>query len=551
MPTPTRSPPYGRSGCAPPGSVDPIMPVAAQVLHHAHAQPDRPALYGPHSALDYAGLARRVRDGARRLAALGAKPGTLVAISLPDPVEQLVAVLAADLAGATPLLCDHGWTPDRREQIMRAVPVGLHLAEPLSMPTEASMAAVGGGGVARREQVAPAVPADPRLGEPSSSACGQPMVAVGPRENADVAHVPSDGFAPRPDDRAWANFSSGSTGRPRAVIRTRASWTDSFPHLNKLAEIGPGDVMLVPGPLVSSLYGFAAVHALSTGAAALVPGRWSPEALPRHLRLATAVHLVPHHLPVVLEALAEVPEPSRTLRTAIVGGAGLPADVRAAAERHGVRVVAYYGATELSFVAVDADGSGLRPFPDVEIEVRTPPRGGLGEVWVRSPWVSAGYVAGARGPLRVDAHGWMTVGDLAEPYRPGESLRVRGRGDGAIQTGGATVVPEDVEAVLKQAPGVSDVVVIGSPHPRLGAVVTAVIEIGNATDTGDTGDTGDAAAPSRAALEAIARGGLDPAQRPRRWYALPALPRTPTGKPARGLIASRLADGDPELRRLV
>jgi long-chain acyl-CoA synthetase len=106
-------------------------------------------------------------------------------------------------------------------------------------------------------------------------------------------------------------------------------------------------------------------------------------------------------------------------------------------------------------------------------------------------------------------------------------------------------VPEDVEAVLKRVPGVGDVVVVGSPHPRLGAVVTAVIE------AGDTGDTGDVPAPSRTALEAIARGGLDPAQRPRRWYALPALPRTPTGKPARGLVASRLADGDPELRRLV
>jgi long-chain acyl-CoA synthetase len=154
---------------------------------------------------------------------------------------------------------------------------------------------------------------------------------------------------------------------------------------------------------------------------------------------------------------------------------------------------------------------------------------------VRSPWLAEGYLAGATGPLRVDGDGWMTVGDLAEPYRPGEVLRLRGRGDGAIQTGGATVVPEDVEEVLRKVPGVDDVVVVGAPHPDLGAVVVAVVE-------------GDGV--SRAALEETARGELDVAQRPRRWYAVRSLPRTPSGKPSRALIATRLADGDPGIRRL-
>jgi len=466
------------------------MPVAALVLRHAQAHPGRLAVQGPGGGLDYAALAGRARAGARHLAARGAGPGTLVTIGLADPVEQLVAVLAADLAGATPLLCDPAWSAERRARLAAAVPAGPHVAEPL-----------------------PAAP---------------PAEAGPPAE-----------LAPHPDDLAWANFSSGSTGRPRAVIRTRASWLGSFPHLNAITGIGPGDVLLVPGPLVSSLYGFAAVHALATGATALVPGRWSPGTLPGLLRTATAVHLVPHHLPAVLDALAEARGP---LRVAITGGAGLPAETRARAEVAGVRVVAYYGATELSFVAVDADGTGLRPFPGVEIEVRPRPGtpGGLGEVWVRSPWLSSGYAGGAAGPLRADAAGFMTVGDLAEPYRPGEPLRVRGRGDGAIQVGGATVVPEDVEAVLRRVPGVRDAVVLGVPHPRLGTVVAAVIETGGPSG-GPSGDT-----VRRAALEAAARAGLDPAQRPRRWYATPALPRTPTGKPARAALASRLADGGLE-----
>ncbi|MFG6196940.1 class I adenylate-forming enzyme family protein [Nonomuraea sp. JJY05] len=453
------------------------MPVAQHVMRHAAERPSRPAVCGPQGELTYARFAERIHAAARHLLGRGIGPGALVAIGLADPVELLTAVLAADLAGATPLVGDPSWSRERWSSVTAAAGPGCYVDAPLPG-------------------------------------------AAGPA----VRHDPA------PGDRAWACFSSGSTGRPRAVVRTRASWTGSFPHLGELAGIGPDDVVLIPGPLVSSLYAFAAVHTLATGATALLPGREPARALPGLLARATVVHLVPHRLPDVLE------HPG-ALRVAVVGGAALDPGTRAAAVRAGVRVVSYYGATELSFVAVDTDGGGLRPFPGVEIEVRR--ARGLGEVWARSPWLAEGYLGGAAGPLRRDADGWASVGDVAEPYRVGEMLRVRGRGDGAIQTGGATVVPEDVEEVLRKVPGVGDIVVIGSPHPSLGAVVTAVIEAECATP------------PPRALLEATARGGLDEAQRPRRWYAVPSLPRTQTGKPARALVAARLAGGDPDIRRLI
>ncbi|MEV7010920.1 AMP-binding protein [Streptosporangium sp. NPDC051022] len=483
-------------------------------MRHASERPHRLAVRGPQGDLSYAGLAVRVGGAARRLSARGTGRGALVAIGLSDPVALLIAVLAADLVGATPLVCDPTWERERREQIMDVVPVDARVDDP-SPATGGSSAEAGSPAAEGRPE--------PPVGSPAGNGArwDRPVEPVG-------------------TDRAWACFSSGSTGRPRAVVRTRASWTESFPHLSALAGIGPDDVVLIPGPLSSSLYGFAAVHALATGATAVVPGRRpSAASLAGHLRGSTVVHLVPHRLPAVLETLRET---GGRLRTAVVGGAALDADARALAADAGVKVVSYYGATELSFVAVDADGSGLRPFPGVEIQVRTAPGQSLGEVWARSPWLAEGYLAGAAGPLRADGDGWMTVGDVAEPYLPGEVLRLRGRGDGAIQTGGATVVPEDVEEVLRRTPGVGDVVVVGSPHPELGAVVTAIVEIAGAED---------APPPSRAELEATARGGLDAAQRPRRWYAVRNLPRTPAGKPARGLVAARLAAGDPDIRRLV
>ncbi|MCK2219417.1 acetyl-CoA C-acyltransferase [Actinomadura sp. ATCC 31491] len=462
------------------------MPVAGPVLRHAAARPGAVALRGPRGALTYAALAADAGEGARHLLRRGVRRGSLVAIGLADPAALLTAVLAADLAGAVPLVGDPAWDRERWARMTGAARPRLLVDTPL--PAAAGPSAAG-----------PALP-----------------------------------YVPAGSDLAWACFSSGSTGRPRAVVRTRASWTGSFPHLSALAGMSADDVVLVPGPLWSSLYAFAAVHALAIGATAVVPGRMPPGGGPQGLAAlcagATVAHLVPHLLPAVLA------DPGR-VRAAVVGGAALAPEMRAAAERAGVRVVAYYGATELSFVAADADGTGLRPFPEVEIEVR-PGAGALGEVWARSPWLAEGYLGGAAGPLRRDGAGWMSVGDVARPYREGERLRLRGRGDGAIQTGGATVVPEDVEEVLRKVPGVGDIVVIGSPHPSLGSVVTAVVE----------GDGG--APPPRALLEAVARGGLDAAQRPRRWYAVPSLPRTGTGKPARALVAARLADGDPGIRRL-
>ncbi|MFC5828929.1 class I adenylate-forming enzyme family protein [Nonomuraea insulae] len=453
------------------------MPVAHYVMSHAAERPSRLAVCGPEAELTYAEFAEKIHGAARHLLRLGVGPGAVLAIGVADPVELLTAVLAADLAGATPLVGEHAWDEERWAQ-------------------------VAGAGVARIDAPLPYV--------------------AGPPVSREA----------RPEDLAWACFSSGSTGRPRAIVRGRASWTESYKHLNDLTGIGPDDVVLVPGPLVSSLYAFAALHTLATGATAVLPGRWPGGSLAAHLERASVVHVVPHRLPDVLKSPG-------SLRTAVVGGAALDQDARAAADGAGVRVVAYYGATELSFVAVDVDGGGLRPFPGVEIEVRAEAGGMLGEVWARSPWVSEGYLGEVAGPLRRDGDGWVSVGDVAEPYREGEVLRLRGRGDGAIQTGGATVVPEDVEEVLRKVPGVGDVVVIGSPHPSLGAVVTAIVEADHGSPP-----------PRRALLEAMARTRLDAAQRPRRWYVVREMPRNQTGKPARALVAALLSAGDPGLRRL-
>lgn len=312
------------------------------------------------------------------------------------------------------------------------------------------------------------------------------------------------------DGIGWATLTSGSSGEPRIVLRTPESWERSFAAVSELlAADGPEDAVVLPAPASSSLTLFSLAHALGGG----------PRPLLGDAAAATFFHGTPEGLRRVLESGA-----APRLRTALVGGSHLDAALRAQAEAAGVRVTAYYGAAELSFVAVDG-GDGLVPFPGVDVRVVD------GELWVRSPYVARGY-AGAVGPLRRDG-AWATVGDRAElvPAAGGtQRLRLLGRADDAILSASATIVPAEVEAALRSVPGVRDAVVFGVPTGRVGSLVAALIEPSGA-------------ALSLAALRAAAAERLAPAHRPRRWY-LGTLPRTVSGKPARAEALRQVHDGE-------
>ncbi|MGR7026002.1 AMP-binding protein [Geodermatophilus sp. URMC 62] len=301
--------------------------------------------------------------------------------------------------------------------------------------------------------------------------------------------------------RLVALRTSGTTGRARAVVRTTASWTDSFPHVSRLVGVGPGARVWVPGPLAATMNLFAVVHARAVGAE--VVGS-----------VADATHV--HLTPAVLVAAVDEGIDLRG-RTVVVAGDRLPRRVADRAAAAGARVHHYYGAAELSFVAWGTSAEDLRLFPGVEAQVRA------GRLWIRSPYLSLGY-AGASGPFEQDADGFASVGDHGT--LDGDALTVLGRGTEAVTTGGATVLVADVEAVLRRATG-EEVVVLGVPHPRLGAVVTAVL-------------------PDPATLpaaRAAARAGLPPALRPHRWLHAPTLPLTPGGKVDRAALAALAAAG--------
>ncbi|MGA7689492.1 MAG: AMP-binding protein [Jiangellales bacterium] len=349
----------------------------------------------------------------------------------------------------------------------------------------------------------------------------------GPIAVLDHRRLPPDGFADRlehaPDGTWLVALTSGSTAAPRAVCRTRASWGASVEALATATGARAASRVLVPGPLSSTLFLHAAWHAAQVGATPIVEPLSTSRAW-------DAAHLVPRQLAELLGTGADLAG-----RTVVVAGAALPAPVAARAQARGVRVVAYYGAAELSFVALgtpDADSASLPPFPGVEVVSRA------GVLWVRSPLVATGYLpeesgdSDPTGPLQRDVDGWASVGDRGRVLLDG-SVVVVGRGGTAVQTGGATVDIAEVEAVLAEAPGVREVVVVGVAHADLGYLVGAVVER----------DSLDAASLHR--LRTWARERLTPQALPRHWHLTTALPRTSGGKVDRAAARALLTTADP------
>jgi long-chain acyl-CoA synthetase len=291
-------------------------------------------------------------------------------------------------------------------------------------------------------------------------------------------------------------FSSGSTGRPRGIVRTVESWQASVASFSAISGITGRDTVWLPGPLWSSLFLYGAFHARAVGAH--VTFRDDAPAT------ATALHCVPSQLAGLLHR-AQAGELPLVRRVVVAGDHGA-AMLRVQCEAAGWHLVEYYGAAELSLVAWRDSSGPLRAFPGVQTVLRQ------GVLWARSPYLAAGYLSPRTdGPLRRDPQGWATVSDLAQADPGG--LEVLGRGSSAVTSGGHTVVVQDVERLLQGVPGVDEIAVLGMPHPRLGQVLTAVV-VGPAAD-----------GTLRAAV-----AGIPAPSRPRRWVHADALPLTSGGK---------------------
>jgi acyl-CoA synthetase (AMP-forming)/AMP-acid ligase II len=234
----------------------------------------------------------------------------------------------------------------------------------------------------------------------------------------------------------------------------------------------------------------------------------------------------------------------RAVRKVSVGGAPTPmASKRALADLFdAAEVIEAYGQTESTDGVLMARGTSVfdregtvgRQNPFVTVAIRRPD-GSLagadeeGEIVVGGPTVMRGYHRDPATTVAAVRDGWLHTGDLGR--RDGDGyVFITGRVKDVIITGGENVSPAEVEAVLRAHPDVADVAVIGTPHPRWGEQVTAVVvrRAGAAVDP--------------EALGTFAGQRLAGFKRPRRFAFVAALPRNAYNKVQTHVLKKELAE---------
>jgi 4-hydroxybenzoate adenylyltransferase len=226
-----------------------------------------------------------------------------------------------------------------------------------------------------------------------------------------------------------------------------------------------------------------------------------------------------------------------SVRAAVSAGEGMPEGLgRQVTELLGAPVLEQIGSTEAghAFCANSFDhnhpGTVGRPVPGFEVELRDRagrpvPDGSAGELWVRGPTLTPGYLNRPEETERTLVGGWLATHDRAV-REPDGAYRHLGRADDMEMVGGITVSPLEVEAVLRTHPAVKEVAVAAVTDGRgAGRLRAFVVPTAPAPDGGLQDD-----------LIRLARERLAAFKVPRSVSIVPSLPRTPTGKLRRHLV---------------
>jgi O-succinylbenzoic acid--CoA ligase len=324
-------------------------------------------------------------------------------------------------------------------------------------------------------------------------------------------------------------FTSGTSGRPKGVLLTEGNLAASAHAWSALLRPRVSDRWLACLPLFH-VAGLAVVtRALRWGVELEMQARFDPGALSRALDSGVShVSLVPPQLAALLDVRDGRAAPA-SLRAVLLGGGPIPADLLERAVAGGYPVLTTYGMTETgSGIAVGgADAAtrhergATRALPGVQLRIDvTGSADGSGEILVRGAMVFAGYVDDPAASAEKLRDGWLHTGDVGTLDAVG-LLRVIGRIDELIISGGENVAPAAVEAVLTAHPAVAEAAVSGIADQRWGAVPAAAVVLHPG------------AAATDEELLRHCRARLAGYELPVRLVRLEALPRNELGKVVR------------------
>lgn len=356
--------------------------------------------------------------------------------------------------------------------------------------------------------------------------------------SAFLATAPADGELPEvdPGDPSQIQFTSGSTGAPKAAVLHHRGILNCARFAAADLELGRDDVWLACLPLCYIAGCAITVLAALQARATLVLCDFDPGLVLSLIESerATVILLAAAMVQMLLEHEDFSRRDLSSLRLVCVGGSAIaPELARQAQAALGVPMTVMYGLTEACGIIAqtridDPEEDRVqtigRPHPHVEVKIIDPwrgaevPAGAAGELVVRGYFVMNGYLDLPEATREaIDSDGWLHTGDLAALDDRGY-LRITGRLKEIINRGGRKIAPGEIEALLTSHPAVALTAVIGIPDQRLGEEIAAFVRLApDATVTQDE-------------LARLCAGQLAPFKRPRHWIFLDEMPLTRSGK---------------------
>lgn len=499
------------------------LSAALSTAAEAPTAADAPALTTAETGetLDYRRLVERVDELARRLRGAGLERDDRVAIVLPNGPEFVELLLAVTTVGAAAAPLNPAYTAEEhRFYLADIAPKLLVLAEG---ETPAAREALSGDSV-----LVELTPGRDRL---ELSASGRRLSATLPFEPAE------------PDDVALLLHTSGTTSRPKQVPLLHRNLVASASTVAECYQLTPADVSFCVMPLFH-VHGLVAstLAPLVSGGSVLVARRLSPRRFWAQLAdygvtWLSAGPTLHHMLLDRGQGSAALP----SLRFARSCSSALSAELFERCESsYGVPMLEAYGMTEASHqMTSNPPPPGDRFIGSVGVATGTEiaiadahgaflPAGAVGEVCIRGPGVTPGYLGNEEANETSFFDGWFRTGDQGVLDGSGY-LRLTGRIKELILRGGENISPLEIEATLLDHPAVGDAVAFGIPDAKYGEEVAAAVSL--------------TASASEAELVDFCRERLAAFKVPRAVHILAAIPRTPTGKVQRRRVAEAVSEG--------
>ena len=303
------------------------------------------------------------------------------------------------------------------------------------------------------------------------------------------AAVPLD--EPDPEAPAFILHTSGTTADPNLVPFSHRNVLAVTERLRTWFELTPQDRCLNVSPVYySHALTTTVLPPLLTGGSTAFPANatnvdlaeWFSELRPTWYSAGPTLHLS------VLDK-AEPRGDARTmhsLRFISSAGAALAREVHERLQAVlGVPVLEHYGSSETAQIASNRPPPGPSkpgtcgiPWPDIMSVVGEDGRpvraGERGDILVRGPSVTSGYLNAPELNRSAFVDGWFRTGDIGS-LDDGGFLTLHGRKKELINRGGEKIAPLEIDQALMRHPDVAQAAAYGVPHPRLGEDVAAAV----------------------------------------------------------------------------